>query len=101
LRLSWPKIPKTIFSNAVCRFQSLFGDGNLIEERLSSDEILKHGFHQGNGINGVTGQRRLNTEQEFANFMAAKDIYVFGSYPHQFCMDIHQLLQYIFNSTPI
>jgi hypothetical protein len=61
----------------------LKGTTDFIEDRLSPDNILHSGFHQGNGNYGATGQRRFLTEQDFATVMASKDIYIFGSHSHQ------------------
>ena len=71
------------YSQALSKVRKLWGTENFIEDSLSPDTIFNHGFHQGNGNHGLTSQKRFETEQEFANVMAAKDIYLFGSHPHQ------------------
>ena len=74
------------FSDALSSMRKLFdlnGKANFIEDRISPDLILHHGFHQGGGNFGATSQRRFVSEHQFAAAMAAKDIYIFGSHPHQ------------------
>ena len=55
--------------------------------------IINFGFH------GIIGQKRFETEDEFASIMAAKDICIFGSHPHQVLLQ--NIFLWNFNSTLI
>lgn len=67
------------FQTALSRVRKMWGAHNFIDDKLSPDRILNFGFHD----HGIIGQKRFETEEEFASVMAAKDIYIFGSHPHQ------------------
>ena len=70
-------------SIALSKVRKLWGNNNFIEDRLSPNEILNFGFNQPNGNHGVTCQKRCETERQFAILMSLRDIYIFGSHPHQ------------------
>jgi len=67
---------------ALSRVRAMWGCGNFIDDKFSPDRILNFGFRD----HGMIGQKRFETEEEFASVMAAKDIYIFGSHPHQVLM---------------
>ena len=74
------------YNYALSKVRKMCGTKNFLEDHLSPDEILHFGFHQRNGNHGVTCQRRCETEKQFATLMSLRDIYIFGSHPHQVCL---------------